>query len=197
MEKLLEGSVQLLELIQKYRHHFMYFKKRSSYFVCLPIGMLDFISNTELGDKISIVKMENVLNALLPTDELTTFMKCLTLAYNSENDPEPYLSISKQTLKNVIYHYINIHSNGKKILFVTDNYKIYDLITFTKDRKCIFIPRENLIDRNMVDIDKDKQIDTLRTIMKLEDKEIRMKKYKSINELDKDIVSFMKLKIKK
>lgn len=186
----------MLELTQKYKHHLIYFKKRKCFYFYIPIGLTNFLSNTELKEKISIVEIDKVLEGLLPENELKTFNECLNRAFDIEKSThEPYLSICKQTLKRVFEHCISINSTGLKTLFITNNYKLYDLINFSKN-KFAMIPINGIIDKDISEIKQEDQVELLKTIINVREKEINAKVFKSIKELDIAISELMKLKRK-
>lgn len=195
---LIEGLPKLLDLVQKFKNRFMFFKRRRCFYFYIPVGLSDFINNSGLKDRIFIVKLDEVLSSLLPEADLKTFNDCLTKAFSQDRElPEPYRSICVETLKRVVEHYISTYYNGKKILFITDDDKLYDLLSDMK-RKFVMLPSIDVINRDLGDIEHDNHINSLKIIISLEEKCIyRSKVFKSIPELDNTIMELLKLKKRK
>lgn len=203
MDLISAGIQGLNELLKRYNHSCitLFFKKRKSNFVYIPIGLNDFLMNTRISsDKINIIVLENVINQLLPELELSTFNKCLSKYYDNENyEKEPYFSIIRKTLKRVIEEFLCITNTSKKLLFLTRDIKLFQLIN--SKNKFNMIPMLEIINKNVHEMTPEQRENVYKSIIDISytetDEMYKCYAFRSIDELDKIVNRLLKVKVKK
>lgn len=163
------GLNALFDLLRKYRHNPLsrFFQRRRCYYFYIPVGLEEFLANTKHRDLINIVKLEEVISALLPETELNTFYKCLENVYKpTDHQIEPYLSIAKKTLQNVVDHYVSLTNDNRKILFVCKKFDHFNLIKDSK-KKIILLPTDKVIEELLPVESNDVQLSIVKKIFSL------------------------------
>jgi len=165
------GLESLFSLLKKFSHSWIIntIKKRRCFYFFIPIGSEDFLINTKNKNNIMIVKLEDVVSGLLPQKDMETFSHCLDKVYGSNSvtpQTEPYLSIVKNTMRRIIEHYISFNDTKKKIIFISRDFKYFNLVKDSK-RKIILLPTDKMIEELLPAVDSNSQLSILKQIFSL------------------------------
>jgi len=175
-------------------------KMRRCYYFFAPIGTDNFLINSRHKNDTTIVNLEEVVVGLLPPTEMATFNQCLDKVYGASSvipQTEPYFSIVKNTIKKVIEHYVSLTDSKKKIIFISKNFKYFNLIRDSK-KKIILLPTDKMIEELLPSVDADSQLSILKQIFSLSlDRICVTVFFNSISDIDTILEKQTKLKVPK